>query len=69
MDFKGFLFEPGVFAQCIEVFRLESLNAQSAPGMSYFSFKVRKCPVIKVLHLNKENLNGLALWYFSCTIP
>ena len=37
--------------------------------MSYFSFKVQKCPIFKVLNLNKENLSGSGLWYFSCTIP
>ena len=28
-----------------------------------------KCPIFKVLNLKKENFNGLALWYLSCTIP
>ena len=42
---------------------------KTLPGMSYFSFKVQKCPIFKVLNLMKENFNGLALWYFSCTMP
>ena len=38
---------------------LESLDAQSAPGMSYFSFKVRKCPIFKVLDLKRKRLSPL----------
>ena len=53
----------------IEVFLFSSLDAQSAPGMSHFSFKVQKLPIFKVLNLRKENFNRLALWYVSCTIP
>ena len=37
---------------------LESLDAQSAPGISYFSLKVQKCPIFKVLNLKKEKFNG-----------
>ena len=46
-----------------------NLDAQSAPGMSYFSFKVQKCPIFNVPNPNRENFNGSALWYFSYTIP
>ena len=53
--------------KAIEVFLLKSLDAQSAPGMNYFSFKVQRCPILKVL--NKDNFNGSVLWYFSRTIP
>ena len=52
----------------IEVFLLSSLDAQSAPGMRHFSFKVQNLPVFKVLNLRKENFNRLALWYLNCTI-
>ena len=44
-------------------------DAQSAPGMSYVSFKVQKCPIFKVLNLKKEKFNGSALCYFCSTIP
>ena len=53
----------------IEVFLLSSLDAQSAPAMSHFSFKVQKLPIFKVLNLRKDNFNRLALWYLRCTIP
>ena len=43
--------------------------AQSASGMSNFSFKLQKCPVFKVLNLKRENLNGLALHNFSWSTP
>ena len=52
-----------------DILILKSLDAQSPPGMGYFSFKVQKCPIFKVMNLKKEISNGLALWYFSCTIP
>ena len=52
-----------------KVFLLSSVDAQSAPGMSHFSFKVQKLPIFKVLNLRKENFNHLALWYLRCTIP
>ena len=41
----------------IEIFLIKSLDAQSAPGMSYFSFKLQKCPIFKVLNLKNENFN------------
>ena len=53
--------------QTIEVSLFSFLDAQSALGMSHFSFKVQKLPIFKVLHLKKENFNRLALCYFSCT--
>ena len=56
------------FAEVIELFLLKSLDAQSAPGMTYFLFKVRKCPILKVLNLKKEIFNGLALSCFTCVI-
>ena len=33
--------------------------------MSYFSFKVQKGQIFKVLNLKKKNFIGLVLWYFS----
>ena len=51
-----------------EVFVLSSLDAQSALGMRYFSFKVQNLPIFKVLNLRKKNFNRLALWYLSSTI-
>ena len=48
----------------ISAIQCKSLDAQSEPGMSYFSFKVQKCPIFKVLNLKKENF----IWYFSCAI-
>ena len=48
---------------------LSSLDGQSALGMRHFSFKVQNLPIFKVLNLSKENINHLALWYLSCTIP
>ena len=55
----------------LKFFFLKKRDAQSAPGMSYFSFKLQKLfkKIFKVLNLKKENFNGSALWYFSCTIP
>ena len=53
----------------IEVFLLSSLDAQSALGMRYISFKLQNLPIFKVLNLRKDNFNRLALWYLSCTIP
>ena len=36
--------------------------------MRNFSFKVQNLPTFKVLNLSKENFNGLALCYLSCTL-
>ena len=41
-------------AQPLKILLLEPLYAQSAPGMSHFSFKVQKCPIFKVLNLKKD---------------
>ena len=47
---------------------VSSLDAQSALGMRHFSFKVQNLPIFKVSNLRKENFNGLAFCYLSCTI-
>ena len=56
-------------AKAIEGFlNLKSLDAQRAQEINYFSFKVQKCLMFKVLNVKKENFNGLALRYCSCTV-
>ena len=56
-----------MYLTIIEVL-LKSFDAQSPPGTSYFSFKVQKCPIFKVLNLKKKDFNGSELRHFSCTI-
>ena len=52
-------------AKAIKVFLLGSLYAQSALGMSQFSFKAPNVRIFKVLNLRKGNFNRLALWYLT----
>ena len=55
-------------AKRLKFFLLKSSDPQRAPGMSYVSFKVQKCPIFEVLNLKKENCHYFSNIYCRHTI-